>query len=747
VAIMLGQATTPYLVGFDEIPDAERALVGGKARHLAKMTAESFPVPRAAVLVTDAYREFVSQPIVAKALAGLRDEAALHPLSEPLERRFDELAALFAAQPLPAGVAGALEAFWSTLGERRMLAVRSSGTLEDSPEASFSGMLVSVVGVGTLEELEAAVKRCWVSASRPRVLGYARSVGRDPAELDVAVIVQHMVPAERAGLVFTRDPANRYAHGVIVEATHGTGEDVVSGEVTPERYVYHPGDERVTLVRSGAQRGAPPGSVPESDRHLSDSEVARLARWGLRAEELFGAPQDLEWAFGLGQFWLLQSRPLVFASREERVFFPQVAEETVLLHGVGASPQVGSGEVIVAVDDVPQDASGAVVVLERLTNDLAVRLRDAAGVIADEGGATSHGANLLREFGVPAVISTGHATERLCNGMSVTVDGFRGNVYEGDLSIGEQAFEGVPSTRMRVFASVLVPEKARAIAAYADGVSSLRDDYFLLASGIHPLEMIRRGHARELEDTIFQGICETCEIFEGKPVWYKTMDAPTDEFRRLAGGEQEPHERNPLLGWRGIGREIREPEMLGVELRAVARAVAEGHETLGIKLPFVRFISEFEETLDAAEALGLRPGDNIQVGISVETPATALGLAPFLDAGAAFVSVGVSDLTMCTLALDRESHRVAEGFCPAHPVVVHLLERISETARSSGVFACATGESAHDEDLLPHLVRMDYDAIGVSCAYFADVKRRIHVLEEDGRAPEPSPCAEIHPSL
>jgi pyruvate,water dikinase len=744
---MPGQATTPYLVGLDEIPDAERALVGGKASHLARMMAEEFPVPRAAVLVTAAYREFVSLPAVAEALRRFRHEVKLEPSAEQLERKHAELVRLFASQPLPSGVANALESSWATLDDDAVLVVRSSGTLEDSAGASFSGLLVSVAGVDSLPGLEAAVKRCWASASRPRVLGYARRIGRDPAELDVAVIVQQMVPAERAGLVFTRDPTNRYARGVVVEATHGTGEDVVSGEVTPERYVYHPGDQRVTLVRGGDRRGAQRDSVPEDDRHLSDKEVARLAQWGLQAEELFGSPQDIEWAYGQGDFWMLQSRPLVFTSRDERVFFPQVAEETVLLHGVGASPQVGSGEVVMALDDVPQDASGAIVVLTRLTNDLAVRLRDAAGVIADEGGATSHGANLLREFGVPVVISTGHATVRLRNGMAVTVDGFRGNVYEGDLSIGEQAFEGVPSTRMRVFASVLVPEKARAIAAYADGVSSLRDDYFLLASGIHPLEMIERGHAGELEDTIYQGICKTCEIFEGKPVWYKTMDAPTDEFRRLAGGENEPQERNPLLGWRGIGREVREPGMLRVELRAVARAVAEGHDTLAVKLPFVRFISDFEETLAAAAALGLRPGDNVQVGISVETPATALGLAPFLEAGAAFVSVGVSDLTMCTLALDRESHRVAEGFCPAHPAVVHLLERIAETSRAAGILVCATGESAHDADLLPHLVRMDYDAIGVSCAYFADVKRRIHLFEESDNPRESAPCVESSPSL
>jgi pyruvate,water dikinase len=725
---MTRRATTSHLVVLGETPGLGRDLVGGKARHLAQMTAEGFPVPRAAALTTVAYKEFMSTPVLERALGALRDAASSGEPVEELGSRFESLGAMVENLDLPPDLVGEIARAWQLppFG-RDALAVRSSGTLEDAVGASFSGMLTSVIGVETQDELLDAIKRCWLSASRPRVLAYARSRGIPLEDLDVAIVIQRLVRAERAGLVFTRDPVNRYARGVVVEATHGVGEEIVSGEATPERYIYYPRDERVDRVADDAGRASSDDSTPAPS--LAEAEVAELARLGLQAEALFGSPQDVEWVYGEGRFWTLQSRPLVFSTSEDRVF-PQVAEETVLLHGVGASPKVGSGRVVLGIEGVPQEAAGAVVVLSRLTNDLAVRLRDAAGVIADEGGATSHGANLLREFGVPAVISTGHATERLVDGMTVTVDGFRGNVYEGDLSVGPKTFDGVPSSRMKVYASVLVPEKARAVAPFADGVSSLRNDYFLLSSGVHPAEMIRRGHADELEQTILSGILDTTAIFAGKPVWYKTMDAPTDEFRRLAGGEQEPRERNPLLGWRGIGRELAEPEMLGVELRAVAGAVAEGHDNIGIKLPFARFPHEVAEAIEAVRRLGLRPGHDVQVGVSVETPAMVLRLRDALDIGAAFVSVGASDLTMCTLALDRESHRVAEAFDPAHPAVVELLERIVETCRSAGVFVCVTGESARDDRLLPHLVRMDYDAIGVSPAYFAEVKTRIHALEE-----------------
>ncbi len=724
-------ADTKYLVSLALVAGAERGQVGGKAKHLAAMLSAGFPVPPAYAITTSAYRDFVASPSVAAPLANLRSMVAEGGAQDELQACFDELAGAMLSETLSPELSrdlqGVLDELLAEVGE---LAVRSSGTLEDSADMTFSGMLSSIIGVRTMKELEEAVKRCWLSASKPRVLEYARTCGIASRALDVAVVLQRLIPAERAGLVFTRDPVNRYARGVVVEATLGQGESLVSGEITPERYLYLPRDERVVLVRSAADSQRAGEAVPtEERRRLSDSDVAELSRWGLAAERLFGAPQDIEWVYGEGRFWILQSRPLVLSSRDERVFFPQVAEETVLASGIGASPKVGSGEVVLATVDVPQKAEGSVVVLKRLTNDLAVQLRDAAAVVADEGGATSHGANLLREFGVPAVISTGDATQRLRTGMKVTVDGFRGKVFEGDLAASVDTFRGAPETQMQVFVSVLVPEKAAVVAPFADGVSSLRDDYFLLRSGVHPLEMIRRGQAEELEETIYDGIGRTAGAFEGKPVWYKLMDAPTDEFRRLAGGEQEPQERNPLLGWRGIGRELVEQEMLDVELKAVARAVCDGHTGLGVKLPFVRFGCELERAKEAVRRVGLVPGRDVSVGISVETPATAMRLDEFLAAGVDFVSVGLSDLTMCTLALDRESGFVADGFDPAHPAVLELLERIVVSARKAGVFACATGESARAEQVLPHIVRLGYDAIGVSVAYFGETKRRIRDIE------------------
>jgi len=706
------------IITLHEAAKLDASAVGGKAANLARLAMSDLPVPAAWVVPVSEFARFTTEPEIASAITALGDQA-LDTHARSLAA--DAVRAAIVATPVPLALATRLAEVFAELSTYGGgIVVRSSATVEDSASASYAGMLSSITGVDSPEGLYAAVKRCWASAFNRRAVHYARDLGHDPRKTEVAVVLQRQISSERSGLAFGRDPARREADVVIVEAIQGMAEDLVSGEVTPERYEYSPADGRVTLIRGGG---------PSRPRKLADGEVALLAGWTREVERLFGAPQDIEWAFAAGRFYLLQSRPLVF-SPDEAMIFPQIAEHTVLLRGIGASPAVGSGEVVhIRSNEVEIVPRGAVVVARRLTNDLAVHLRRAGAVVVDEGGATSHGANILREFGVACVLGTGSATSVLAEGDVVTVDGYRGVVYEGDLSISPAETGGLPPTRMNVFVSVLVPAQAAPLAPYADGVSSLRNDYFLLQTGVHPGKMVRTGKTRALEEAITDGIVETCRMFDGRPVWYKTLDAPTDEFRRLDGGDEEPDERNPLLGWRGIGRELAEPELFSLELRAIRAALDAGATSVAIKLPFVRFTHEYAAALDAIRASGLEPHVDVGVGVSVETPAMAMRLHEVLALGADFVSVGVSDLVMCVLALDRESERVAPLFDPAHPAVVELLHRVAQTAREAGVFTCACGESARHEVLLGELVSTRYDAVGVSLPFFADTKRRLAALE------------------
>ncbi|HEY5540298.1 MAG TPA: PEP/pyruvate-binding domain-containing protein [Coriobacteriia bacterium] len=719
------------LVPLDAAGGLPSAEIGGKAVGLAALCAHGFHVPEGVVVTTQVFAE------VARSAGLLESPEAFDEASLAVRYRRARKVFLEAAiEPdLQRRIVAAAEHLLARGGR---LIVRSSANLEDSPTASFAGMLETVAGVESAQGALDAIRCCWTSAFRPRVTRYLHEKGYEPADMQVAVVLQRQIEAQRSGLVFSRDPVNRYASGAVVEAILGFGENLVSGEITPERFAYAAESGNVTATRMvGSSVLGEPNAPRDMERdfpekpRLADAEVALLAGWAQRAEGIFGAPQDMEWAYDDEGFWLLQSRPLVFAQHEERLF-PQIAEHTVLARGVGVSPSIGSGAVLVlsSEESVPPTVGrGTVVVLPRLTNDRAILLRDAAGVVAEEGGATSHGANILREFDVPCVIGAGGEARALRDGQAITVDGFRGVVFEGDLALGSPDVEIVPSTKLQVFVSVLVPDRAAVLASRADGVSSLRDDYFLLDSGVHPTRLIRDGHAGQLRESIVRGLVTCSELFAGKPVWYKTMDAPTDEFRRLAGGYEDPVERNPLLGWRGIGRELAEDPMLDVEFGAIARAVELGCENLGVKLPFVRFASEYVRAEEALRRMGLVPHKDVALGVSVENPAVALGLREFLELGADFVSVGLSDLTMCTLALDRESSHVAAGFDPSHPAVVELLSRITDECHSHGTFCCVAGESARDERFFPLTLELGFDAIGVSLSYFTDTKRRIAALE------------------
>ncbi|MCL6472545.1 MAG: hypothetical protein K6T91_06985 [Firmicutes bacterium] len=725
------------IYSYDEVKPDQILLVGGKARNVALVHQANFNVPRGLILSTEAFRKTISQLDIGHDLAAFFTPGTPFPALEEISK---SLRGKIATAAVDEDTQDAIQQIYDSLigSAPAGLIVRSSATVEDTPKASFAGRLSSYPDIRDFEDLVEAVRRCWASVFTPETHIYLEEQGLLASDIAVAVLIQVMVPAERSGIVFSMDPVTADKDKVVVEAIFGFGEEIVSGEVTPERDIYSRKRRMIVSRRLGRQAEfiTPTGErkpVFEELRmvpKLSEREVSELAGIGIKLEELFGMPQDIEWVFSDGAFYILQSRPIVIGERYEKLF-PQIGEQTVLLHGTGVSPAVGSGRVkVIGLDGIPEVDPNTVVVAQRITNELAVYLRRAAAVVTDEGGATSHGANILREFGVPCVLGTGNATERLKEDQLVTVDGLRGVVYEGDIAIRVSQISHVPKTNMEVFVSVLIPEKARGVAPFADGVSSLRDDYFMFESGVHPMKMISEGMGLYLEDNITSGIIQTIEYFGNKPVWYKTMDAPTDEFRRLRGSE-DPEERNPLFGWRGIGRELEERDMFELELRAIKRALKKTGGNIGIKLPFIRFVSELQDAKNIMREMGLRPHDDVKVGISVENPAVVFTLSDFIKEGIDFISVGLSDLVMCVLALDRESQKVARFFKPNHRAVLQLLDEVARVSKKYGVYTCITGESARDPAVLPHIVSMGFNAIGVTLSFFAEIKQKIAQIEDE----------------
>ncbi len=722
------------------------ALAGGKAANLARLAALRLPTPRALVLTTDAWQFFLDsaglRPRFEEALARLADAGAG---PGDVDESARVITALVADAIIPEPLEKQIREVYNDLSGHGAvpIAIRSSGSYEDSPDASFSGMLSTVLGVTDVEGLFRAVRKCWASGFNRRGLRYLTRMGLDPSGMAVALIFQQMAKARSSGVLFTVDPATGDAGTAVLEAAYGYGPGVVSGQVTPD--LYRINKETLEVVHRDARPqehyfgadGERRDVLPENREEvkLSDEQVRELVGYGMTAERELGAPQDIEWCLSPDGIILLQTRPVTglekLSLRQKNYERPEI----VMVRGIGVSPRVGWGEVVVLGQDEPMPpvlVKGKVVVLRRLTQDLAPHLKDAAAVVADEGGATSHGANILREFQVPCVVGVRYGQAVMHDGDVVTVDGWRGLVLDGiGPRVKEREFgpEELLPTRMRLMTTINIPESAEKAAGIADGVISFRNDYLLLQGGLHPRLLLQAGKGEALTNAVVEALTIVATAFKGKPVWYKTLDAPTDEFRRLHGGEDEPLERNPLLGWRGIRRELEDPGLLRAEYEAVRLAVESGCDNLGIKVPFIRSVHEYEWARQVAVDVGLKPHENVAFGASIETPAAALTLDGILDAQVDFLSVGVNDLTMCCLGVDRDSERVADLFDPAHPAVIQLLEEIA--ARGKGrAFIAAAGDVAQSPALMKELLRMGFDAIGISLPYLGTVRNQVAKWEE-----------------
>ncbi len=721
---------------------ATEPLAGGKAANLARLASLGLPTPAAIVLTTDAWHYFLRQAGIKRDL-----QRALAPLKRPVEEVEEpggRARSLILDAKMPVLLADQIADVFQELSENgiKRLAVRSSGVSEDSPETSFSGMLSTVLGVSSLEETLAAVKKCWSSSFNSRSLKYLVRMGLDAGAMAVAVIIQQLVIARSSGVLFTVDPATGDSGVAVLEAAFGYGSGVVSGEITPDLYridkktmaIMHwdARPQQFYYSADGSRREIEPERREEAK--LSKAEVGALVSYGIRVEKSLAAPQDIEWCKSREELVLLQTRPVTGIERLSLKQKKYSRPEVVIVRGVGASPGVGWGEAMLVdlENDInSNDFKNRVVVVRRLTQDLAPHLKGAAAVLADEGGATSHGANILREFRIPCVVGTRYGSSVLHSGDVVTVDGWRGLVLDGigpRVKEEEVGPEQPVKTRTRLMTTINVPETAEKAAAIADGVISFRNDYLLLMGGVHPSRLLKSGRSDVLSGSVFEALLIVSRAFAGKEVWYKTLDAPTDEFRRLRGGEDEPLERNPLLGWRGIRRELDDPALLKAEYEGVRLAVEQGCRNLGVKVPFVRRAEEYEWARQVAKQAGLKPHEDVAFGASIETPAAVLMLDDILAAGVDFLSIGVNDLTMCCLGVDRDSERVADYFDPGSAAVIRLLEEVVQNARGKA-FIAATGDIAQTPKLMQALVRMRFDAIGIALPYLATARAQVAKME------------------
>jgi len=746
----------PNILWLEEIRKEDIISVGGKGASLGEMASIGLPVPRAFVVTAQAFRRFLVETGLEKKIfssfSGLDVEK-----NEELEKAAGNAKALVMKAKMPAAIKDEIRSAYRKMAKEDLIvAVRSSATAEDLPDASFAGQQETYLNIKGEASLVTSVQKCWASLYGARAIYYRAKQGFDDSTVNIAVVVQQLVHAEKAGVMFTSHPITGEPL-TIIEGSWGLGEAVVSGSVSPDKYVFDQRTAKVvdTLISAKKIEIVPDGengtktvevdAARQEARVLSDEEVSKLAMYGKIAENHYGVPQDVEWGIAGEEFYILQSRPITtIGSRQEKGAAGQKPGTKIILKGQGAAPGIASGRVVVIRDvkDTGSVKEGDILVTRMTNPDMVPAMRKVAAIVTDEGGMTCHAAIVSRELGTPAVVGTKTATAVLKNGQPVTVDGEMGLIYDG-IAEGpapakttaplapQQAAGSAPIiTATSVKVNVSIPEAAkRAAATGADGVGLLRIEHLILGLNKTPGWFISNNREEDFIKELYDGIRTVLDAFPGKPVWVRTLDAPTDEFRNMEGGANEPHEHNPMLGWRGIRRDLQSPEQFRLQVESFKRLWAEGYENLGIMFPMVSHPDQFLAAKEMMRACGVDV-ENVTLGIMIEIPSSAIMIEDFLRCGIKFASFGTNDLIQYTLAIDRNNENVADMYQPFHPAVLHLIHNAIQSCRAFDVEVSICGQAGSDPKMAKWLVEHGISSISANIDAIAKIRETVARTEK-----------------
>ncbi|MCC7553072.1 MAG: phosphoenolpyruvate synthase [Methanobacteriaceae archaeon] len=745
-----------YVVKFEDLSKDDIGIAGGKGANLGELTQAGIPVPPGFVVTAETYMKFMDSSGINDEVMNILNKLDIND-TKALQNASETIKKMIINSPIPDDMNTLIIEAYNQLGQKVNennvdVAIRSSATAEDLPEASFAGQQDTFLHVSGSKKVMEYVRKCWASLFEARAIFYREENNFDHSKVYIAVVVQQMVNSDKAGVMFTVNPSTG-ENIALIEGSWGLGEAVVSGDVTPDNYAVDKNNNEIINVKisnkkvmyaedeSGTSIRIDVPENLQNERVLSDSELIELTEIGKKIQAHYDKPQDTEWAFEKGNLFMLQSRPITTLDNNNSHSEESIGDMEVLVEGLGASPGLSSGKVkiINKIDELDKINEGDVMVTTMTTPDMVPAMKRTNAIVTDEGGVTCHASIISRELGIPCVVGTGSATNDLKENTFVSVDGKKGLVYEGVISTSnkekketEVSNDVVPIiTVTEVKANVSMPEAApKAAATGADGVGLLRTEHMMLTAGIHPNKFIQDGNEDELIQILVKNVIKVADEFYPKTVWYRTLDAPTDEFITLEGGENEPHEHNPMLGWRGIRRELDQSDILKCEFKALKKLHEQGYKNIGIMIPLSQHPDELKKAKDICEEVGLKPHIDIEFGMMVETPAAALTVEDYIDVGLDFVSLGTNDLTQYTLAIDRNNEYVAKSYNEEHPAVMKLIERTIRKCSEAGVKSSICGQAGSIPHIVEKLVEFGISSVSANTDAVAEVRKTVARAEQ-----------------
>jgi len=765
---------TALTLWFEELNKRDVGLVGGKNANLGEMINAGIPVPPGFAITAYAYRKFIEDTGIASKIYDILREVIKDPRDPTqYEEASRRVRALIESVEMPEDIRRAIIEYYRELCKRVgtdtvFVAVRSSATAEDLPDASFAGQQETYLNVRGEDEVVKYVQKCWSSLFTPRAIFYRSQKGFAHERVLISVAVQKMVNSRSAGVMFTIHPVTGDRSKIVIESVWGLGEAIVSGAVTPDRFIVDKNtfeivekeiaEKTVEYVRDPKTGKTVHLEVPPERRSkpsLTDEEVKYLAKLAKKIEDHYGTPQDIEFAVDRDlpfpeNIFIVQSRPETVWSvkpREEvkAAEKPGVTvERKVVLKGLPASPGIYAGRVKIALthEEAAKVMEKGDILVTKMTNpDWVPYMRIAGAIVTDEGGMTCHAAIVSRELGIPCIVGTKNATQTLVNGGYYTVDAKTGVIYEGIVEeLAKPAAPAVapttpivpaagvlaapmPITATKIYVNISIPDVAEKIAAetQADGVGLLRAEHLMLSVGKHPRLLIEEGGEQRMIDAFAEGIRMVAQAFYPKPVVYRFLDFKPDEFLALPGGEKYEREAghvgpNPLIGYRGAFRYIKEPDIFRLECKAIRKVRDEyGLKNVWVMIPFVRRVEELSLAKKIMEEERLVRGPDFKVWIMVEVPSTVLLIDKFIEEGIDGVSFGTNDLTMLILGIDRDDAAVQEIYDERNLAVLRALSHVIRICRKHGVTTSICGQAPSNyPEVVEFLVREGATSISVN---------------------------------